>query len=95
MRYSEMFLPTGREVPSDAELISHQLMIRAGLVRRLAGRDRRSKLITITPKGSHLLDEIWPHHVEAMERLAKAIHPQDTKVLAEILLRLRRVRRAG
>ena len=37
MRYSEMFLPTGREVPSDAELISHQLMIRAGLIRKLTG----------------------------------------------------------
>lgn len=37
MRYSEMFLPTGREVPSDAELISHQLMIRAGMVRKLTG----------------------------------------------------------
>ena len=35
MRYSEMFLPTGREVPSDAELISHQLMIRAGMMRKL------------------------------------------------------------
>jgi prolyl-tRNA synthetase len=34
MRYSEMFLPTGREVPSDAELISHQLMIRAGMIRK-------------------------------------------------------------
>ena len=37
MRYSEMFLPTGREIPSDAELISHQLMIRAGLIRKLTG----------------------------------------------------------
>jgi len=37
MRYSEMFLPTGREVPSDAELISHQLMIRAGMIRKLTG----------------------------------------------------------
>ena len=35
MRYSEMFLPTGREVPSDAELVSHQLMIRAGMIRKL------------------------------------------------------------
>ena len=35
MRYSEMFLPTTREVPSDAELISHQLMIRAGMIRKL------------------------------------------------------------
>jgi len=37
MRYSEMFLPTGREIPSDAELISHQLMIRAGMIRKLTG----------------------------------------------------------
>lgn len=37
MRYSEMFLPTGREIPSDAELISHKLMIRAGMVRKLTG----------------------------------------------------------
>jgi len=35
MRFSEMFLPTVREVPSDAEVISHQLMIRAGMIRKL------------------------------------------------------------
>lgn len=35
MRYSEMFLPTVREVPSDAEVISHQLMLRAGMIRKL------------------------------------------------------------
>jgi prolyl-tRNA synthetase len=35
MRYSEMFLPTGREVPSAADVISHQLMIRAGMIRKL------------------------------------------------------------
>ncbi len=36
MRYSEMFLPTVREVPSDAEIASHQLMIRAGMIRKLS-----------------------------------------------------------
>ncbi|MCX5830610.1 MAG: proline--tRNA ligase [Deltaproteobacteria bacterium] len=35
MRYSEMFLPTVREIPADAETISHQLMIRAGMIRKL------------------------------------------------------------
>jgi prolyl-tRNA synthetase len=35
MRYSEMFLPTVREIPSDAEVSSHQLMIRAGMIRKL------------------------------------------------------------
>ncbi|OPL14698.1 MAG: proline--tRNA ligase [delta proteobacterium MLS_D] len=37
MRYSEMLLPTTREVPSDAEIASHQLMLRAGMIRKLAG----------------------------------------------------------
>jgi prolyl-tRNA synthetase len=37
MLYSEMFLPTVREVPADAETVSHQLMIRAGMIRKLTG----------------------------------------------------------
>ncbi len=37
MRYSEMFLPTMKETPSDAEIASHQLMLRAGMIRKLAG----------------------------------------------------------
>lgn len=37
MRYSEMFLPTTKETPSDAEITSHQLMLRAGMIRKLAG----------------------------------------------------------
>ena len=36
MRYSRMFIPTVKEIPSDAETISHKLMIRAGLIRKVA-----------------------------------------------------------
>ena len=36
MRVSQMFLPTLREDPAEAEIISHKLMLRAGLMRRLA-----------------------------------------------------------
>ncbi len=36
MRYSQTFIPTVKEVPSDAEIPSHKLMIRAGLIRRIA-----------------------------------------------------------
>lgn len=32
-----MLLPTTKETPSDAEIVSHQLMLRAGLIRKLAG----------------------------------------------------------
>jgi len=32
-----MFLPTVKETPSDAEVVSHKLMLRAGMIRKLAG----------------------------------------------------------
>jgi len=37
MHASRFFLATLKEAPADAELISHKLMVRAGLVRRIAG----------------------------------------------------------
>ena len=36
MRYSRMFIPTVKEIPADAEAVSHKLMIRAGLCRKVA-----------------------------------------------------------
>ena len=36
MRYSQYFIPTVKETPADAEVISHQLMLRAGMIRKLA-----------------------------------------------------------
>jgi prolyl-tRNA synthetase len=35
-RFSEFFLPTLKEVPAEAEIISHQMMLRAGMIRKLA-----------------------------------------------------------
>ena len=37
MRTSQFFISTLKEAPSDAEIVSHKLMLRAGLVKRLAG----------------------------------------------------------
>ncbi len=37
MRVSQFFLSTTKEAPADAEIVSHRLMLRAGLIRRLAG----------------------------------------------------------
>ncbi len=37
MRASRFFISTLKEAPADAEIVSHQLMLRAGLIRRLAG----------------------------------------------------------
>lgn len=36
MRYSQYFLPTLKETPADAEVISHQLMLRSGMIRKVA-----------------------------------------------------------
>lgn len=36
MRYSKMLIPTLREAPADAEVISHALMLRAGYIRKVA-----------------------------------------------------------
>ncbi len=53
MRYSEMFLPTVREVPSDAEVISHQLMIRAGMIRKLT-----SGIYSVLPLGYRTVKKV-------------------------------------
>ena len=37
MRTSNYFISTLKEAPSDAEIVSHKLMMRAGLIKRLAG----------------------------------------------------------
>lgn len=36
MRYSSFFIPTLKETPSDAEVVSHQLMMRAGMIRKVS-----------------------------------------------------------
>jgi len=36
MRYSRLFIPTVKEVPSDAETVGHRLMVRAALIRKVA-----------------------------------------------------------
>ena len=36
MKSSSFFIATQKEVPAEAEVVSHRLMLRAGLIRRLA-----------------------------------------------------------
>ena len=35
MRWSQTLIPTTKETPADAKIVSHQLMLRAGLIRQL------------------------------------------------------------
>ena len=37
MRTTQLYAPTLRETPAEAEVISHQLMLRAGMIRKAAG----------------------------------------------------------
>ena len=53
MFFSKMFIPTLREVPADAEAISHVLMLRAGYVRQLA-----SGLYMYLPLGLRVINKI-------------------------------------
>jgi prolyl-tRNA synthetase len=53
MRTSQYLLSTQKETPADAEVISHQLMIRAGMVRKLA-----AGLYTWLPSGLRVLNKV-------------------------------------
>ncbi len=53
MRTTQYLLATQKEVPSDAEVISHQLMLRAGMVRKLA-----SGLYSWLPTGLRVLNKV-------------------------------------
>jgi len=53
VRYSHFFLPTVKEAPSDAELASHKLMIRAGMIRKLS-----SGLYSYLPFGLKALQKV-------------------------------------
>ncbi|MFP1879348.1 proline--tRNA ligase [Lonsdalea quercina] len=53
MRTSQYLLSTQKETPADAEVISHQLMLRAGMIRKLA-----SGLYTWLPTGLRVLKKV-------------------------------------
>jgi len=63
MRYSDYFLPTHKEIPSEAEIISHQLMLRAGLIRKLT-----SGIYTYLPAGFKSLKKVENIIREEMNR---------------------------
>ena len=63
MRTSSFPLNTVKETPSDAEIISHQLMIRAGLIRKLA-----SGLYTWLPLGLRVLRKVEKIVRDEMEK---------------------------
>ena len=63
MRWSRTFIPTLREVPQEAEIASHRLMLRAGLIRKLS-----SGLYTYLPLGLRVLRKVERIVREEMDR---------------------------
>jgi prolyl-tRNA synthetase len=53
MKTTQLLIPTQKEAPNDAQVISHQLMIRAGLISKLA-----SGLYTYLPMGLRVLQKV-------------------------------------
>lgn len=63
MRASQFLFATLRETPNDAEVISHQLMLRAGMIRKLA-----SGLYTWLPLGVKVLNKVSAIVHQEMQR---------------------------
>ena len=78
MRASQLLLATLKEVPSDAEVISHKLMLRAGMIRKLA-----SGLYTWLPIGLRVLRKVESiireemNKAGAQEVLMPAVQPAE------------------
>ncbi len=78
MRASRLLLATVKETPADAEVVSHQLMVRAGMIRKLA-----AGLYTWLPLGLRVLRKVEAIVREEMDRagaqevLMPAVQPAE------------------
>jgi len=78
MRFTTYFIPTYKEIPSEAEVISHQLMLRAGMIRKLA-----SGIYTFLPAGLKAIRKVENIVREEMNRsgavevLMPAVQPAE------------------
>ncbi len=78
MRWSQCFIPTLREDPTDAEVVSHKLLLRAGLVRQLA-----AGLYSLLPLGQRVTLKIIAvlreemNGIGAQEFYLPALNPRE------------------
>ncbi|HEV2320284.1 MAG TPA: proline--tRNA ligase, partial [Verrucomicrobiae bacterium] len=78
MRWTQTLIPTLREAPADAEILSHKLLLRAGLIRKLAGG-----VYTFLPLGLrslHRIEQIVREEMDragAIEVLMPALQPPE------------------
>ena len=78
MRFSKYFIPTYKEVPADAEVVSHQLMLRAGMIRKLT-----SGIYSYLPAGLKAIRKVENiireemNRAGAIEILMPAVQPAE------------------
>ena len=78
MRWSQYFIPTLREDPADAEVVSHKLLLRAGLIRQLG-----AGIYSYLPLGQRVALKIMQILREEMNRIGgqefylPALHPAE------------------
>ncbi len=78
MRWSQYFIPTLREDPADAEVVSHKLLLRAGVVRQLT-----AGIYSLLPLGQRISQRIVQILREEMNRIGgqefylPALHPAE------------------
>ncbi|RME66131.1 MAG: proline--tRNA ligase [Nitrospirae bacterium] len=78
MRYSQALIPTLREMPSEAEAVSHKLLVRGGFVRQLA-----SGLYIFLPLGWRVMNKInniireEMNSIGAQELFMTVLHPAE------------------
>ena len=78
MRWSRYFIPTLREDPADAEVISHKLLLRAGIVRQLS-----AGIYSYLPLGQRIARKVMDilreemHAIGGQEFFLPALHPAE------------------
>src|SRR6185503_1044461 len=78
MRWSQMFIPTLREAPADAEVPSHILLLRGGYIRQLA-----AGIYSYLPLGQRVMNKIAQIIREELDRMGAqefylpALHPAE------------------
>ena len=63
MRASQFFISTLKEIPAEAEIVSHQLMLRSGMIKRLG-----SGIYTYMPMGLRVIRKVEAIVREEMNR---------------------------
>jgi len=97
MRWTQTFIPTLKETPADAEILSHKLLLRAGLLRKVTGG-----VYTFLPLGLRALKKVEQIVREEMDRagaievLMPALNPAELwqqsgrlATMSEVLFKLR------